>query len=487
MRFLTRSLIGLFLAAVTIALLVGAGWTFKTALDIRNAGGKGFRPAAERAFAARVERLTPGTVVPQLVTFGRIESRRRLELRAAASGQITELSPDFENGGRVKAGTLLLRIDPSDAQSALDLARANLTEAEIELHDARRALKLASDDLAAAEQQLDLRRRALDRQTGIADRGFGTATDLEQAELAVSNAIQSVVSRRQALAQAEARASRAETALERAKLALADAERRLAETEIRAGFDGVLAEASAVRGGLVAVNEKLGELIDPDALEVSFRVSTTQFSRLVDGGGRLKPLSATVALGTDQGDLVATARLVRVDASVSDGASGRRIFATLERPGGFQPGDFVAIRIAEDPVGDAARIPAAAVGADGTILLVGPGDRLEAAPVEILHREEDDVIIRVGALAGREAVMERTALLGAGILIKPIRPAAPAGLPSDEDSLLLLPPDRRQALIDFVTTSAALSAEARAELLAKLRAERVPAEIVSRIEARMGG
>ncbi|WP_150122302.1 HlyD family efflux transporter periplasmic adaptor subunit, partial [Sulfitobacter sp. HI0129] len=104
-----------------------------------------------------------------------------------------------------------------------------------------------------------------------------TATATETAELAASSARGAVLSRRQAAAQGEARVDQAATRILRAELALAEAQRRLAETAVVAPFDGTLSETNVVAGRLVAANERLAELIDPDDLEVSFRVSTAQY------------------------------------------------------------------------------------------------------------------------------------------------------------------------------------------------------------------
>lgn len=484
-----RSLLGLFLLAVTIALLAVAGVTLKSAIDIRNADGGFSRPAEERVFTARVVTLQPARIAPEMTAFGEVRSRRRLELRAAAAGQIVELAPDFADGAAVEAGRLLVRIDPADAQSALDLARTDIREAEAEVTDAARALELARDDLAATEAQEALRRQALERQRGIAGRGLGTAADLETAELAVSNAVQSVLSSRQALAEAEARIDRAATSLDRQRLNLAEAERRLAETEVRARFAGVLSGVTAVAGGLVAKNEKLGELIDPEALEVSLRLSNTQYARLIDSDGALLPLPVTAVLDVLGAELRAEGRLARVDAAVGEGLSGRLVFATLDRARGFRPGDFVTVSITEPALDGVAILPARAVGADGTLLALGPDDRLEAVPVDVLRRQGDDVIVRVGALAGREVVVERTSLLGAGIRVRPVRDDR-AAMPSgggEQAGLIDLTPERRAALIAFVEESGAMADDAKASVIAKLRSGRVPAEMVERIEARMGG
>ena len=487
MRFLTRSLLGLFLTAITIGLLAVAGATLKSAIDIRNADEGASRPAEERVFTVRVTTLQPGHIAPVMTAFGEVRTSRRLELRANAAGPIVELAPGFADGTAVTAGQVLVRIDAADAENALALARAGLREAEAEVRDADRALELARDDLLAAEEQARLRAQALERQRGIAGRGLGVAADLEAAELAMSNATQAVLSRRQALASAEARVDKAATALEKQGLTLAEAERRLAETELRAGFSGVLSGVTAVAGGLVAKNEKLGELIDPEALEVAFRVSTAQFARLIDGQGALLPLPVTASLDVFGTELRATGRLARVDAAVGEGASGRLVFATLDQARGFRPGDFVTLSVVEAPLDGVALIPARAVGADGTILILGPDERLEAAEADVLRRQGDDVLIRVGALAGREIVVERSALLGAGIKVRPVRNDSASAGQATKAAMVDLTPERRAALISFVEDNRAMPEEAKARVIAKLRADRVPREVVERIEARMGG
>ena len=281
MRFLRRSLVGLFLLAVTFGLMTYAGSLVWDALQARWSDEPGQRPARERVFAANVVTVAPETIRPVLSTFGEVRSRRTLEVRASASGEVIWLSPDFEEGGQVAAGDELARIDPADAQSALDTARADLAEAERDLRDAERALTLAGDDILAAEDQARLRESALTRQKDLLGRGVGSQAAVETAELALSLARQALVSRRQAEASAEARVDQSKTALERRQIALAEAERRLADTVIEAEFAGVLNDVGVVEGGLVNSGESLAQLIDPEALEIAFRVSTPQYTRLL--------------------------------------------------------------------------------------------------------------------------------------------------------------------------------------------------------------
>jgi hypothetical protein len=63
-------------------------------------------------FSAEVVTLSPGVETPVLTAFGEIRSRRTLELRAPAEGQVVELAEGFEDGGAVSAGDVLLGSTP---------------------------------------------------------------------------------------------------------------------------------------------------------------------------------------------------------------------------------------------------------------------------------------------------------------------------------------------------------------------------------------
>ncbi len=484
MRFLGRALLGLFLTAMTVGLLAVAGYTTYGALQARWADEGRPAQGRERVFAVEVAPLIFGEETPVLTAFGEILSRRTLELRAPAEGTVVELAEAFEEGGAVEAGQLLLRIDPFEAQSARDTSAADLRDAENELAEAERALDLSAEELAAARAQADLRANALARARDLAERGVGSAAAVETAELAAATAEQAILSQRRAMAQAEARVDNAGTALDRRRIALAEAERRLAQTELMAEFDGVLTGVDAAEGRLVNRNERLASLIDADALEVAFRVSTAQYVRLLDEDGRLPQLPVRVILDVFGLDVQAEATLTRESGSVEEGQSGRLLFARLDGPRGMRVGDFVRVEVDEPALPFVARLPATALGSDGQILVLSDDDVLEAISVDLLRRQGDDVLIRGEGLRDREVVLTRTPVLGDGIRVNPIRPQA-EGSPEEPDTIAL-DPERRARLISFVEGNSFIPTDVRDRMLRQLNEEEVPARMVARIEARMG-
>lgn len=498
MRFLRRSLTGLFLLALTVALLALAGQTIRSAVETRMSQGSHRPPARERVYSVKLVTVKPEAVAPVLEAFGEVLARRSLEIRTQVGGPVVALGTGFEDGGRVEAGQLLLKVDPTDLQDTLNLARTDYAEAEAEQRDAAAALTIGRDDLASTEKQAGLRSQALTRQRDLAERGVGTEAAVETAALAEAGAEQAVLSRRSALASAEARVAQADNTLERRRIALEEAQRRLAETELHAAFSGTLTDVTAVEGRLLTANEQIATLVDPDALEVSFRLSTAQYSRLVADDGTLVKADVTVRLAVSGVDLEVKGRIDRESAEVGAGQTGRLLFARLDGAQGFRPGDFVTVEISEPVLTGVARLPASALGNTGTVLVLGDGDRLEELPAEVLRRQGETVLVRAQGLAGREVVAERTPMLGAGIGVKPFRPGeetaagtAPpsgplgAGSNAGGGEMIALDETRRTALIAAVKANKRMPAEARDRVLSQLSAPEVPAQLVQRLESRM--
>jgi len=484
MRFLRQSLTGLFLVAVTLGLLVYAGAMVRDAIEARMSREARTPQVRERIFAVNVVTAQLEDTRPTLSAFGEVHSRRTLEIRAALRGTVIELAEGFEEGGQVRAGDVLARIDPADAESALERSKNDYQDAELEVRDADRALILARDELAATRDQAALRERAFKRAQDLAARGVATEATVEAAELTASSARQAVVSRRQALALAEARVDQAGTKLNRAALAQAEAERLLEDTVIRAGFDGTLSDVSIVEGGLVSQNEVLAKLVDGEALEVAFRISTPQYARLLNPAGQLDKAPVTVTLNVYGENLTAKGLIDRDSAAVGDGQTGRLIFARIDQARGLKPGDFVSVAVQEPTLERVVRLPSTALDATGRVLVLGPEDRLEALEVRLLRRQGDDVLVRARDLEGREVVSERSPLLGAGIKVRPLRGAA-AAVP-EAPKMLELSAERRAKLVAFVESNTRMPSDVRARILARLQEEQVPASMVERLEARMG-
>ncbi|MEO0487073.1 MAG: HlyD family efflux transporter periplasmic adaptor subunit [Pseudomonadota bacterium] len=487
MRFLRKSLTGLLLLAITVGLFAYGIGNIRQAAEESAENERPRFSARERSFAVNTVLFDPQEIAPTLEAFGEVRSRRSLDIRADLAGRVVELSEDFVDGGRVRAGDVLVQVDRAETETRLALAQAELAEARSEVLEAERALQLTLDELTAALATQSLQERALTRQRDLVTRGVGTESALESAELAANSAASTALSRQQSVQAAEQRVTTTKARVERAQINLAEAKRDLANTTLIAGFDGVLSDVTIVEGGLVSANERIATLIDDTALEVAVRVSTEQYSRLIDDTGRLRPAPVTVTLDVFGADILSTGTLSRVSGSVGDGLTGRLLFATLDTAPGFRPGDFVTAAIAEPAVRGVARLPSTALSAAGRVLVVGEGNRLREVDVQLVRRQGDDVLVRARGIAGLSVVAERSPLLGPGILVNPIAPEGAAAQMAAAPAMIALDEARRARLIAFVEANQRMPAQAKERVLAQLQQPEVPAAVVERLEGRMGG
>lgn len=483
MRFFSRGLFGLFLTALTAGILLSAVYVFQNAQKERDARNERPRAQRERSFTVNVLEIQSADITPELTAFGEVISGRTLELRTAASGAIVEMSPNFREGGAVTKGELLFVTDPSSAKADVQLAQTALREAEAELSEAKDALVLSNDELRAAERQFDLRVQATKRQQSLRSRGVGTESALETAELSESSAETAALGKRQAVANAKARINLAETGLSRAEINLAEAERKLNDLSVRAEFDGVLTNVTGVLGGLVNSNERLGELIDPNALEVAFRISSAQFANLASAQGGIN--AAKVKVHFTGLETPISAHVERSSAAVGEGLTGREIFASLtgDMVDAVRSGDFVTVTLQEPELKNVSLIPSTAANASGEVLVVGDDNRLSAGTVKILRKQGEDIIVQAEQLVGQRIVKQRAPQLGVGILIEP-RGATTSTEPQTPQVVELTP--EQQAKMTAFVKDGQMPDQVKKRMLDSIATGKVSKRMFDRITANMG-
>lgn len=497
MRFLLRGVTGLCLFLLGIGLAAFGFMTFTN--TEQSSGGWGRGGAGERSFTVKVSTLEPETITPEIHVFGEVRSWRTLELRAASAGRIQQIDERFRDGVEVAQGTFLLRLDPANAEAALADAELRMQRVQSELEEADARAENATAELDIAERLSSLRERSFTRQNRLASNGTISSATVEDAESALINAQQNVVTRRMAKVAAETGRKRLEHDLESARIARDQARRDLGDLDIRAPFAGLLSQTRASIGHRVSTNDLLGRLIDPQALEISFRLSNAQFSRLL--GQRRDLIKAPITVKLDLGEEAITfpGQIERLAAEISEGNSGRLLYASVDdQLGLLRSGDFVSVQISEPELENVFVVPANALDSDGDLLLVNDENRLEEQTARILRRQGDTTII-TDVPAGRTIVQTRQAQLGPGVLVKPVeestgeggnaalmasREGAPAQAPEPET--IILEPAERAAMIERIKNSP-MPDDRKTRILEQLDKEEVPKRLVERLRSRMGG
>jgi multidrug efflux pump subunit AcrA (membrane-fusion protein) len=483
MKFLGRALSGLVLFSVTVGLIGLGVWKIYSAVD--ETGNRRPSQARERDYNVDVATIAAGTVTPVISAYGQIRAWRMLEIRAAEKGPIIDISRNFRDGAIVKAGELLFRVDPTDFARRVRDAEIALAQAKTDWSEAKDTLSLSAADVKIARRQLALKKSDLQRKTELKRKGFVAEATLEATKNETENAQQALSTKLQSQITAGMRIQSGGLAVERAKIILEEANKALRDTVYLAPFAGPLNEVIATLGKRVSENEKLGVLIDPASLEVSFRVSDEEFGRLLADGtaGTLRALTVKIRLDLGSRKITIDGFLDRA-ASVTDLAKGgRTVFARIAPGAGLQirPGDFVTVEVFEEQLNNVVRVPVDAVTDDGKIFLLADGDRLEVHQARILRREVNSVIV-TGVPIGREYVKARQPFLAAGVKVRPLRSGAPP-----PPTHLVLSKERRDALIAYVKSRRRMPDHVKERILKRLAQPKVPIAMVERFEKRMKG
>jgi hypothetical protein len=152
---------------------------------------------------------------------------------------------------------------------------------------------------------------------------------------------------------------------------------------------------------------------------------------------------------------------------------------------GLRPGDFVTVDITEPELKWVAKLPASALNGNNEVLFVGEDDRLLAAPVSLIRRQGNDVLVRSRELRDAKVVVARSPVLGAGIKVRIL--AEDGDEEPEVPTTVKLDPERRAKLIAFVEANKRLPKTVKKRLLKQLEQPEVPKEMVERLESRMGG
>ena len=197
--------------------------------------------APEAALAVKTQILKSTSVTLEVESQGTVQPRTRTTLISEVSGAVLEVSEQFIVGGTFGAGDVLLSLDPTDYEVALQRAEAQLISANAKLE-----LEKARAIQAAKEWQM---------------------TGRPQSEAPI------LALRKPYLAEAEANILQSKAEVKQAK-------QKLEKTKIRAPYAGMVAFKSADVGQYVTTGSRLGETFAIDFVEVRLPLTERDLARM---------------------------------------------------------------------------------------------------------------------------------------------------------------------------------------------------------------
>ena len=198
----------------------------------------------------------------------------------------------------VKAGELLLRIDPRDYRAAVNQAEADVVSAEADIRNVDAQITLQQSvidqsraDVAAAEANLAFSRQEYARYQALAQSGAGTVQRAQQAAADLRDKTAALEHNRAALDAAvkqmgvlRTQRGKAEATLQRSRAALEQARLNLEYTAITPPIDGAVGDRSARVGQYVQAATQLMTVVPMrNGIYVVANLKETQIRRMFRG------------------------------------------------------------------------------------------------------------------------------------------------------------------------------------------------------------
>ena len=347
--------------------------------------------------SVRVAEVSLDSVELVVGSQGKVEAAQTVSLSAAVAGPIGWISPSLESGGYVGEGDVLLRLETSDFETAVERSRANMQQT------------LAESKFADAE---------LERLQELAERKLASDSQLQDAQ------------------------RRAE--VNRARLVDAEASYRQAEldlgrTELRAPFNAVIQTREVELGQYVNRAQSVAILFGADEVEVRVPLAMRQLGFLdvpLGQRGEIPEQNAPeVALTGSYGgqQYQWQGKLVRIEASIDPNSNTVQTIIRVSQPsaGGQRAtqrhkpiplpiGLYVEADIKGKIVDDIIALPRSVIRNNNQVLVVDAENKLYFREVEIFRLEEQKVLISGGILPGERICISPIQAVVDGMSVQPV-------------------------------------------------------------------
>ncbi len=381
-------------------------------------------------------------VVPRAVGYGEAEPGDVWRAVAEVDGRVVERHPELEVGSILPAGTLLLRIDPTDFEIRLREAEAAIRAAEARLDALNTQRRTTGDALAIERRSLEVARTELERRRRLVGEQALADTALDQQRRTVlqqERAVQRLESELAAILPERARL----TAERDRAMAQRDAARRdIDHSRITLPFDARVAAVAVEETQYVTPGQVLVETDGIAATEVPAQFPVDRFRTLLDPavpvpafdsrvlGTYLKNqgLGAVVRLAAGGRPVTWEGRVDRLTAGLDPRTRTVGVVVAVDDPyAAASPPDkpplvrnmYVAVELYGRPRPGTLAIPRAALHGD-RVYRVDEDSRLEIIAVEPGYPVGDFITIAAGLAAGDRVLSADLVPAIEGTLLDPV-------------------------------------------------------------------
>ncbi|MBW2558871.1 MAG: efflux RND transporter periplasmic adaptor subunit [Deltaproteobacteria bacterium] len=345
-------------------------------------------------------------VVPAM---GSVIPAREITLKSQVAGNIVKINPRFTEGGYLKTGEKLLKIDDQDYRLAVTEQHSAIVNAEYSLK-----LELGRQDVAKREWEL---------------LGGDDSSKAPDSELAL---------RKPHLEKAQADVASARAAMKRAEL-------DLARTTVRTPFNCIVRTKKVDLGSHVSSQDQLAELVGTDMYHVRASVPIDRLKWISIPHGRDDHGSKVLIIYGNGTGYERRGSVVRLLADLEEeGRMARILIAVkdpldLKSPENNRPplliGEYVRVEIEGPELDGVVALPRSAMREGRSIWIADEDDTLDIRRMDILWRGEETVLIKNSLADGERIIVTDLSTPIQGMKVMVSKPADTSAVKTPEPKI----------------------------------------------------
>ncbi|MGM0574238.1 MAG: efflux RND transporter periplasmic adaptor subunit [Myxococcota bacterium] len=339
----------------------------------------------ETAPLVEVVEAEPGTTTVRVEAMGTVVPARRAVIVPEVSGKVVEQHESLVQGGVVREGEALVRLDDRDYELMVDQREAEVARARVEVRVEEGRRRVAEREWSALEGTLP-------------DTAPDGGRDL-------------------ALRDPQIRAAKASLAA--ARSAVAQAKLSVERTTMEAPFNAYVQEESVEVGQWIGPQSRVATLVGSDTFWVEVAVPVDNLpwipipgTNAPEGEGAPARIVHEAGLATH---IERTGRIIRLLPDLDPRGRMARLLVAVDDPLGLeQPpeerdspllvGAYVRVEISGRTLPEAVKVPRTALRDGRDVWVVDEDEHLRVRPVEIAWRDEEHVLVTAGLEPGERIV-----------------------------------------------------------------------------------
>ncbi len=326
------------------------------------------KPAVKTAPVVDIMKVNPSRVTAQIRAMGTVQADREVVIKSQVAGTVIQVAPEFVQGGLIRKGQLMVRIDPADYALAVNKAQSALAQAQADFEIEKGRQQIAREELKLMSMM--------------------SPNEVKETSL---------VLRKPQLEQAGAAVASAQSDLETARL---DLER----TRIIAPFHALVRSKEVDAGAMTAAQGALATLVDVTCYQVEVQVPLDRLDRIRVHETNGSPVRIRSLYAGREWD----GHVVRTTGAVTEQSRMAGVIIRVDDPLGLGPAkgrpamlldDHVEALIEGQVFDNVFSLPRTLIREDSSLWIYKDG-RLEIRKVAPVWIENDRVFIQSGLSPG---------------------------------------------------------------------------------------